>query len=217
MGVSLKPRENPEDLLAVARLEQTSTLIAGRWYVRLPWKDPKCNMSNSYPKALARLKGVERKIKSNNEYGYSYIWEKFMMDDEKKEGSNASSSKIGAGSQNSRQDVDDDDQNARSNSYESESSAYSEGSGVDMASRDGVAAKGSRVIQQIRDKKETSVRRAGNVQKRRTPTALRQAPKRTAKKAPRKYRRHRNLAASGGISKSRKYVCQYCGHRCRSR
>ncbi|CAH0730951.1 unnamed protein product, partial [Brenthis ino] len=54
MGISMRPRKNPEDLQAIQYLEKTSVLKNGRWHVGLPWKDNNC--------------GFEiRNITSNNE------------------------------------------------------------------------------------------------------------------------------------------------------
>ncbi|XP_047996369.1 uncharacterized protein LOC125234202 [Leguminivora glycinivorella] len=72
MGVSAKPRQNSEDVLAQEHLEQTSELIDGQWQVGLPWKDPHCVTVDSYPNALSRLKGVELKMKRSEEYARRY-------------------------------------------------------------------------------------------------------------------------------------------------
>lgn len=54
-------------------MEQTATLTGGKWYVGLTRKDTNCKMPDSYPNALVRLKGVERKIQRNNEHGERYV------------------------------------------------------------------------------------------------------------------------------------------------
>lgn len=72
MGVSNKPRENSEDLRATAHLEQTSTLMDGRWHVSLPWKDVDCKMPNSHPNALTRLRGVIKKMQADEGYSLRY-------------------------------------------------------------------------------------------------------------------------------------------------
>ncbi|XP_059061629.1 uncharacterized protein LOC131854526 [Achroia grisella] len=73
MGVSGKPRENADDIRALTVMEQTATLINGRWEVGLPWKDESCRMPNSFPNAVRRLKGIEKKIMLNTEYGNRYV------------------------------------------------------------------------------------------------------------------------------------------------
>lgn len=73
MGVSAsKPRQNSEDQRAKHHLEQTATLIDGRWQVGLPWKDNNCVMPDSLSTAMTRLKGVEYKMKRNTEYAQRY-------------------------------------------------------------------------------------------------------------------------------------------------
>lgn len=72
MGVSGLPRQNVNDVRAQAVLERTTVLIDGRWHVGLPWKDENCAMPDSYPNALSRLKGVERKMSVNKGYAYRY-------------------------------------------------------------------------------------------------------------------------------------------------
>lgn len=73
MGVSAsKPRQNSEDERARQHLEQTATLIDGRWQVGLPWKDKNCVMPDSLPMAMTRLRGVEHKMKTNLEYAHRY-------------------------------------------------------------------------------------------------------------------------------------------------
>ncbi|XP_049886494.1 uncharacterized protein LOC126380970 [Pectinophora gossypiella] len=68
LGVAGKPRENAEDVRAVALLERTATFVNGKWEVGLPWKDEHCKMPESYPNALTRLKGVEKKMAANPAY-----------------------------------------------------------------------------------------------------------------------------------------------------
>ncbi|XP_063829328.1 uncharacterized protein LOC135078710 [Ostrinia nubilalis] len=73
MGVSAaKPRQNAEDLRAWNRLEETATLIDGRWHVGLPWKDKDCVLTDSLPLAMARLKHVELKMRRSREYAERY-------------------------------------------------------------------------------------------------------------------------------------------------
>ncbi|XP_037292561.1 uncharacterized protein LOC119188794 [Manduca sexta] len=73
MGVSSsKPRQNVEDLCAWKHLENTSTLIDGKWQVGLPWKDNNCVMPDSLPTAVARLRGVELKMKKDKDYAHRY-------------------------------------------------------------------------------------------------------------------------------------------------
>ncbi|XP_063827870.1 uncharacterized protein LOC135077263 [Ostrinia nubilalis] len=56
VGVSCRPRQNAEEVRAVALLEESASLRAGRWRVRLP-----C-LPDAYPAALTRMKGIERKM-----------------------------------------------------------------------------------------------------------------------------------------------------------
>ncbi|KAL0842122.1 hypothetical protein ABMA28_014300 [Loxostege sticticalis] len=72
MGISSKPRQNVLDVQANDQLQQTATLKDGRWYVGLPWKGTFGEMPNSYDNALSRLKGVERKMKSNQSFSLRY-------------------------------------------------------------------------------------------------------------------------------------------------
>nr|XP_034836281.1 uncharacterized protein LOC117992679 [Maniola hyperantus] len=71
IGVHNKPRQNAEEVRAVAILEGTTRLVDGRWEVGLPWKDDE-SMPNSYPTAYRRLKSVEKKIYADKEYGDRY-------------------------------------------------------------------------------------------------------------------------------------------------
>lgn len=72
MGISMKPRQHPEDLQAIQYLENTSVLKNGRWHVGLPWKDKNCKMPNSYPNAAVRLKGIEKRLKTDKDYARRY-------------------------------------------------------------------------------------------------------------------------------------------------
>ncbi|XP_072934967.1 uncharacterized protein [Epargyreus clarus] len=73
MGISAsKPRQNSEDQRAWEHLEKTSTFVDGKWYVGLPWKDTNSVMPDTYSHALARLKGVELKMKRSKEYAEKY-------------------------------------------------------------------------------------------------------------------------------------------------
>ncbi|XP_048483474.1 uncharacterized protein LOC125489919 [Plutella xylostella] len=74
MGVSAasKPRQNKQDERAWEHLEHTSRLVNGQWHVGLPWKDKQSVMPDSYTNAIARLKGVEKKMNLNEEYAARY-------------------------------------------------------------------------------------------------------------------------------------------------
>lgn len=72
LGVSNKPRQNADDVRAWEHLERSSKLIDGRWYVGLPWKDPKSTMPDSRTNAIRRLCGVEKKMKSSDDYATRY-------------------------------------------------------------------------------------------------------------------------------------------------
>lgn len=72
MSFGSKPRENHNEVRAVEHLDRTSTLVDGRWYVGLPWKDEHCIMPDSFPHALSRLKAVERKMKKCDAYRDRY-------------------------------------------------------------------------------------------------------------------------------------------------
>ncbi|XP_063822917.1 uncharacterized protein LOC135072810 [Ostrinia nubilalis] len=68
LGVTGKPRQNKDEVRAVAMLDEGAQLIDGRWHVNLPWKDPNCELPDSYPNALSRLHSVERKMSADQEY-----------------------------------------------------------------------------------------------------------------------------------------------------
>lgn len=72
LGVSSRPRENKDEVDAVAMLERDSQLIDGRWHTGLPWKDPNCKLPDSYHYALSRLHGVERKMSASQDYAKKY-------------------------------------------------------------------------------------------------------------------------------------------------
>ncbi|XP_061729022.1 uncharacterized protein LOC133533949 [Cydia pomonella] len=72
LGISGKPRQNVDDVRAVEQLERTARLVDGRWQVGLPWKDPNCTMPDSFPSALNRLKGIERKMSRDPGYSKRY-------------------------------------------------------------------------------------------------------------------------------------------------
>jgi hypothetical protein len=72
MGVSGKPRQNRDDVQAVEHLERTAHLVEGRWRVGLPWKNPDCLMPDTFPSALKRLKGIERKMAKDSAYAERY-------------------------------------------------------------------------------------------------------------------------------------------------
>ncbi|KAL0822662.1 hypothetical protein ABMA28_004686 [Loxostege sticticalis] len=72
LGVSGKPRQNSDDVRAAAILENSAQLVDGRWYVGLPWRDMDCQMPDSYPNALKRLKGIERKMSKDTGYASRY-------------------------------------------------------------------------------------------------------------------------------------------------
>lgn len=72
MGVSGTRRVNVDDAHAVSQLEQSAQLVDGRWQVGLPWKEESCTMPDSYPNALKRLKGVERKMVRDKGYAERY-------------------------------------------------------------------------------------------------------------------------------------------------
>ncbi|XP_063548089.1 uncharacterized protein LOC134755462 [Cydia strobilella] len=73
MGISTKPRLNSEDERARELLEQTSTLVDGKWHVGLPWKDVNCVMPDSFPLAMSRLKNVEHKMSKNSAFKQRYM------------------------------------------------------------------------------------------------------------------------------------------------
>lgn len=72
MGVCGKPRQNKNDLLAVATLEKTAELIDGHWWVGLPWKNEDCRMPDSYQTALKRLKSIEWKMEKDKGFSERY-------------------------------------------------------------------------------------------------------------------------------------------------
>ncbi|KAL0882321.1 hypothetical protein ABMA27_000834 [Loxostege sticticalis] len=72
LGVSGKPRQNADDVRAAVILENSAQLVDGRWYVGLPWRDMDCQMPDSYPNALKRLKGIERKMSKDTGYASRY-------------------------------------------------------------------------------------------------------------------------------------------------
>ncbi|XP_063534822.1 uncharacterized protein LOC134744834 [Cydia strobilella] len=72
LGLCNKPRQNSDDVRALAQLDRTTTFADGRWQVGLPWRDENSVMPDSYPNALNRLKGVEKKMAANSEYAQRY-------------------------------------------------------------------------------------------------------------------------------------------------
>lgn len=72
MGVSASPRQNADDVRAVAQLERSARLVEGRWHVGLPWRDEHCTMPDSYPSALNRMKGIERKMTKDSGFAERY-------------------------------------------------------------------------------------------------------------------------------------------------
>ncbi|XP_061725417.1 uncharacterized protein LOC133531301 [Cydia pomonella] len=72
LGVCNEPRQNSDDVRALAQLDHTTTFADGRWQVGLPWRDENSVMPDSYPNALNRLKGVEKKMAANSEYAQRY-------------------------------------------------------------------------------------------------------------------------------------------------
>ncbi|XP_047988174.1 uncharacterized protein LOC125227843 [Leguminivora glycinivorella] len=72
LGVTSKPRENYNDVCVVKKLDKTSKLVNGRWYVGLPWKNEQCELPDSFPHATSRLKGVERKMEKCDGYRERY-------------------------------------------------------------------------------------------------------------------------------------------------
>lgn len=72
LGVSGPPRQNADDVRAVAHLEKTAKLVGGRWYVGLPWKNEHCTLPDSYSNALKRLKGIERKMEKDTGFADRY-------------------------------------------------------------------------------------------------------------------------------------------------
>lgn len=142
------------------------------------------------------------------------------MEDDKKGGSNASTSKIEERSYNSEQDIEEEERNESSNSDISKSSVYSRLSEMEVAGLGAAIPKVPRIMQNILDGKDRSRRRGGRVQKRRERVnARRRAPRRAQKNTPisRKSKRYRNYLTATtyrGTSKVQNFVCQYCGHRC---
>ncbi|CAH0730705.1 unnamed protein product, partial [Brenthis ino] len=79
MGISMRPRKNPEDLQAIQYLEKTSVLKNGRWHVGLPWKDNNCGFEirnitsnneavlNCIPRETLGTTAVRFKIEQPNE------------------------------------------------------------------------------------------------------------------------------------------------------
>lgn len=72
LGVCSKPRQNSEDVRAIAQLDRTATFVDGRWQVGLPWRDEHSVLPDSYPNALKRLRGVEKKMAADGEYAKRY-------------------------------------------------------------------------------------------------------------------------------------------------
>ncbi|XP_063357962.1 uncharacterized protein LOC134647540 [Cydia amplana] len=72
MGVTCAPRQNAQDARAVAQLQQSAELRAGRWHVGLPWKEDHPSMPDSYPSALKRMKGIENKMIKDSGFADRY-------------------------------------------------------------------------------------------------------------------------------------------------
>lgn len=72
LGVSGKPRQNINETRAVELLEKSVELVNGRWHVCLPWKNEACTMPDTYPNALKRLKGIERKMARDHGFAERY-------------------------------------------------------------------------------------------------------------------------------------------------
>ncbi|XP_061724327.1 uncharacterized protein LOC133530432 [Cydia pomonella] len=71
VGVTSKKRENKEEQQAISILNDTAKLKNGRWEVGLPWKN-KEKFVESYSTAERRLKSVEKRLRSNEEYASRY-------------------------------------------------------------------------------------------------------------------------------------------------
>ncbi|XP_063366074.1 uncharacterized protein LOC134654552 [Cydia amplana] len=71
VGVTSKKRENKEEQHAISILNDTAKLKNGRWEVGLPWKSEE-KLVESYSTAERRLKSVEKRLRSNEEYASRY-------------------------------------------------------------------------------------------------------------------------------------------------
>lgn len=72
IGIYRKPRPNENELKAINMVNSTAKLVSGRWEVGLPWRDENTMMSDSYSNAYRRLKIIEKKMTSDEEYGTRY-------------------------------------------------------------------------------------------------------------------------------------------------
>ncbi|XP_063635000.1 uncharacterized protein LOC134805668 [Cydia splendana] len=72
LGVTCAPRQNAQDARAVVQLQQSAELRAGRWHVGLPWKEDHPSMPDSYPSALKRMKGIEKKMTKDSGFAERY-------------------------------------------------------------------------------------------------------------------------------------------------
>lgn len=67
-----KPRQNNDEIKAIEIVEKSAKLINGKWKVGLPWKDENARMASSYSNAHRRLKTIERKMTTGQEFAVRY-------------------------------------------------------------------------------------------------------------------------------------------------
>ncbi|XP_013137256.1 PREDICTED: uncharacterized protein LOC106102358 isoform X2 [Papilio polytes] len=140
------------------------------------------------------------------------------MDEDKKQASHPSTSKIEDRSNNSRQDVRGEEQDVQSNSFVSESSVYTDNSFITTANEAKEITKINRIMKEISDQKKGKTHRAGRVQRRRARPRASHGLRRSVKYEPRSRntRRTRDFSVST-LFRGMQTRCQYCGHRCRRR
>ncbi|XP_013162557.1 PREDICTED: uncharacterized protein LOC106114030 [Papilio xuthus] len=140
------------------------------------------------------------------------------MDEDKKQASHPSTSKIEDRSNNSRQDVREEEQDVQSNSFVSESSVFTDNSYITTANEAQEISKINRIMKEISDQKKGKTHRVGKVQRRRARPRASQGLRRPVKYEPRSRntRRTRDFSVST-LFRGMQTRCQYCGHRCRRR
>ena len=72
MGVTNKPRENPQHNRALRILEKTSCRIEGEWQIGLLWKKDNLEIPSSRENALFRLRLLERRFDRDREFAKLY-------------------------------------------------------------------------------------------------------------------------------------------------
>ncbi|KPJ04071.1 hypothetical protein RR46_07830 [Papilio xuthus] len=120
------------------------------------------------------------------------------MDEDKKQASHPSTSKIEDRSNNSRQDVREEEQDVQSNSFVSESSVFTDNSYITTANEAQEISKINRIMKEISDQKKGKTHRVGKVQRRRARPRASQGLRRPVKYEPRSRntRRTRDFSVS---------------------